>query len=144
MSAALLLSRLQGVRKHGNGWRADCPNGHSKARGSLSVVEADDGRVMLHCFACSDTTGILCALGLTMGDLFPERIKDMSPEGRKAAADAFRRNAWGAALGVLDREASVVLIAANDLYAGKSLPVDDVMRVGLAAKRITQAREVLR
>jgi hypothetical protein len=144
MSAATLLSRLHGVRKHGNGWRADCPNGHTKVRGSLSVSETDDGRVMLHCFACSDTAGILCTLGLTLGDLFPDRIKDSSPEGRKAAAEAFKRNSWGAALGVLDREASLVLIAVNDLCAGKSLPVDDVMRVGLAAKRIAQAREVLR
>lgn len=144
MSAALLLTRLNGTRKHGNGWRADCPNGHNKARGSLSVAEADDGRVMLHCFACNDTPGILHVLGLEMADLFPERIKDTSLEGRKAATEAFKRNAWCAALGVLDREATTVLIAANDLHAGKALPLNDVMRVRLAAQRIARAREALR
>lgn len=144
MSAALLLSRLRGVRKHGNGWRADCPNGHNKARGSLSVAEVDDGRVMLHCFACNDTPGILHALGLAMADLFPERIKDIRPEVRMAAAEAFRRNAWGAALGVLHREATTVLIAANEIHAGKALPRSDVARVGVAVHRIAQAREVLR
>lgn len=55
MSAALLLSKLCRVRKYGAGWRADCPNGHNKTHGSLSVIEADDGRVMIHCFACNDT-----------------------------------------------------------------------------------------
>lgn len=144
MSAILLLSRLQGVRQHGKGWRADCPNGHSKARGSLAVTETDDGSVILHCFACGDTPGVLRALGIKLADLFPVRAKDASPEGRKAAADAFKRNAWGAALGVLDRESTVVLIAANDIHAGKALALADVARVGLAAQRIAQAREVLR
>jgi hypothetical protein len=143
MSAASLLSRLQGVRQHGTGWRADCPNGHSKSRGSLSITEADDGRVMLHCFACNDTPSILRALSLEMADLFPERIKDPSPDARKAAAEAFKRNAWGAALGILDREATVVLIASNDVYNGKVLAPDDVNRVALAAQRIAQARAVL-
>lgn len=144
MSAILLLGRLQGVRQHGKGWRADCPNGHSNARGSLSITATDDERVILHCFACGDTPGVLRALGLEMADLFPMRVKDASPEGRKAAADAFKRNAWGAALGVLDRESTVVLIAANDLHAGKALEFADMARVGLAAQRIAQAREVLR
>jgi hypothetical protein len=143
MSAVRLLSLLHGVRQYGNGWRADCPNGHSKSRGSLSITEADDGRVMLHCFACHDTLGILHALGLEMADLFPERIKDPSPEARKAAAEAFRRNAWGAALGVLAREATVVQIAADDMHAGKTLVAHDVARVGLAARRIAQTGEVL-
>ena len=144
MSASRLLTLLHGVRQYGNGWRAKCPNGHGKARGSLSITEADDGRVMLLCFACNDTPGILRAVGLEMAELFPERIKDPSPEARKAAAEAFKRNAWGAALGVLDREATVVLIASNDMHSGKTLVADDVGRVGLAAQRIAQAREVLR
>lgn len=144
MSASRLLALLHGVRQYGKGWRANCPNGHGKARGSLSITEADDGRVMLHCFACNDTTGILRAVGLEMAELFPERIKDPSPEARKAAAEAFKRDAWGAALGVLDREATVVLIASNDMRSGKTLVADDVGRMGLAAQRIAQAREVLR
>lgn len=144
MSAGPLLSRLHGVRKHGSGWRADCPNSHKSTRGSISVAETDDGRVMLHCFACNDTPGILHALGMELADLFPERIKDTNPEARKSAAEAFKRNAWRAALSVLDREATVVLIAANDLCAGQAMPGDDAMRIGLAARRIAQAREVLR
>lgn len=144
MSAALLLARLNGVHANGSGWRANCPNGHAKACGSLSIAEAGDGRVMLHCFACHDTPGILDALGMEMADLFPERIKDLSPETRKASAEAFKRHAWGAALGVLDREATVVYIAASDMHKSRPLSPNDIARVGLAVERIAQAREVLR
>src|SRR5699024_10310253 len=75
---------LNGVRKTGTGLRADCPNGHSKAKGSLAITESDDGRLLMHCFACADTAGIMGALGLELGDLYPEPIKDLSPEGRRA------------------------------------------------------------
>lgn len=143
MSAARLLTLLQGVRKYGAGFRADCPNGHGKVRGSLSIIEADDGRVMLHCFACNDTPGVLHALGLEMADLFPERIKDPSTEARRTAREAFKRQSWAAALGVLSRESGIVLLAARDLLAGKVMLSADVDRLEQAEDRIARAREVL-
>lgn len=143
MTAPLLLSRLERVRKFGRGWRADCPNGHTKARGSLSIMETDDGRILLHCFACNDTRGILVALGLELADLYPERIKDPSPEGRKAAREAFKHHSWAAALGVLAREATVVEIAAHDMAEGTTLPDTDHVRLLTACGRIHTAREVL-
>jgi hypothetical protein len=144
MNAAMLLSRLESVKRSGNGWRADCPNpAHTKARGSLSISEADDGRVLLDCFACHDTRAILGTLGLELADLFPERIKDPSPEARRAAREAFKRSSWAAALGVLGRESGIVLLAARDMLAGNVLPADDVTRLVLAEDRITRAREVL-
>lgn len=143
VTATPILSRLDGVRQHGNSWRADCPNGHGKARGSLSITEADDGRVMLHCFACHDTPGILGALGLEMADLFPERIKDPSPEGRRKASEAFKQHSWRAAMGVLAREATVVAIAAQDMIGGRVLPAPDHDRLRVAEQRIQLAREVL-
>lgn len=144
MNASLLLSRLDGVRRSGPGWRANCPNpAHSKVRGSLSITEADDGRILLSCFACHDTPAILGALGLELADLFPERIKDVSPEGRRAAREAFKRSSWATALPVLAREAFVVLLAAHDMLGGKALPPADVERLEQAEDRIARAREVL-
>lgn len=143
MNAALLLSRLEGVRRSGDGWRANCPNGHARTRGTLSIAEADDGCILLSCFACHDTPAILAALGLELADLFPERIKDMTPEGRRAAREAFKRASWAAALHVLAREAFVVLLAARDVLACKALPAGDVDRLAAAVDRIEQAREVL-
>jgi hypothetical protein len=143
MNAAMLLSRLGGVRRYGTGWRANCPNGHAKVRGSLSITEGDDGRVLATCFACHDTQGILAALGLEMADLFPERIKDPSPEARKVTYEAFKRNAWAAALGVIGREAKVASIAGADMIAGRTLNEADHCRLMLAVERIDRAREVL-
>lgn len=143
MNATMLLSRLDGVRRSGDGWRANCPNGHAKARGSLSITEADDGRILLACFACHDTPAILGTLGLELADLFPERIRDPSPEARQRAREAFRRSAWATALGVLGRESLVVMLAARDMLAGKALPAGDVERLEQAEERITRAREVL-
>lgn len=143
MNTALLLSRLDGVRGSGKGWRANCPNGHAKSRGSLSIGEADDGRILLSCFACHDTPGILDALGLELADLYPERIRDPSPEARQRAREAFKRSGWAAALGVLGREAYVVRLAAFDVQAGKVLPADDMERLALSIDRIEHARAVL-
>ncbi|MEW9623256.1 hypothetical protein [Rhodanobacter geophilus] len=139
----MLLSRLEGVRRSGDGWRANCPNGHAKARGSLSITEADDGRILLSCFACHDAPAILRTLDLELADLFPERIRDPSPEARQRAREAFKRNGWHAALGVLGRESGIVLLAARDMLAGKTLVDDDVERLVRAADRIQHAREAL-
>lgn len=142
MNAAALLARLERVQRSGTGWRADCPTGH-KSRGALSVSEADDGRVLLHCFAGCGAAEVLSAAGLTLADVMPERLRDPSPEGRKAAREAFKRSAWSAALGVVEREARVVLIAAHDLLRGCPLTADDTARLGVAVERIEDARMVL-
>lgn len=144
MNATMLLSRLDGVRRSGDGWRANCPNPvHQHRKPSLSITEAADGRILMECFRCHDTPAILGASGLELADLFPERIKDASPEGRRVAREAFKRASWAAALPVLAREAFVVLLAARDVLAGKVLPVADVDRLAAAVDRIEQAREVL-
>jgi hypothetical protein len=143
MNSAMLLARLEGVRRSGDGWRANCPNGHATARGSLSIMEADDGRILLSCFACHDTRGILRTLGLELADLFPERIRDPSPEARRAAREAFKRSAWAAALGVLGRESLLVLLAARSMRVCDVPSENDVERLALAEDRIARAREVL-
>lgn len=144
MSADILLSRLQHVRSTGPAsWRADCPNGHSKSRGSLAITQADDGRVLLHCFACSDVHGVLSAVGVELADLFPGRIKDPSPEARQRARESFKGSSWAAALRVLSREACVVLAAAGMLRQGRALTAEDDNRLTTAMQRIDYARAVL-
>ena len=143
MNAELILSRLERVKLNGKGWRADCPVGHSHARGCLSLSEADDGRILLFCFACGNASDPLRALGLELADLFPERIKDPSPQARKEAQEAFKRASVKAALGVLASESRVVLIAAHELRAADVFPGGDADRLALAMDRIERAREVL-
>jgi hypothetical protein len=84
------------------------------------------------------------ALGLGLPDLFPERIRDTSAEGRREARQAFKQAGWQAALAVLAVEATVVALAADDLLQGRHLGPDEVDRVHLAAERIGQCEEVLR
>lgn len=143
MGVDLILSRLEHVKPNGTGWRADCPVGHSHARGSLSLSEADNGNILLWCFACGNATDPLRALGLELADLFPERIKDLSPDARKEAQEAFKRASWRAALGVLARESCLLLIAARDLRAAEIFAGEDADRLALAVDRIERAREVL-
>ena len=142
MSAVdVVIARLSQVRQRGKGWAARCP-AHDDKGPSLSINEGDDGRVLLHCFAGCAAAGVVAALGLTLAHLFPQRIADTSPAGRRAARAACQQSAWAAALGVLARESSIVLAVAN-VVARDVLTAEDSARLALAVDRIQSAREVL-
>lgn len=138
----VLLSRLDGVRASGRGWVAKCP-AHTDRSASLSLAEGRDGRALVKCFAGCEVLDVVRAVGLELADLFPQRIADTSPASRAEAREAWRQSGWAAALGVLGREASVVLIAARMLADGRALAADDQARLLLAVERIEGAREVL-
>lgn len=137
----ILLARLDKVRKAGDGWSAVCP-AHKDRSASLSIGTGNDGRILLHCFAGCIATDVVQAVGLTIADLFPERIRtDDSPEERRRRRLAARQHQWGAALPILEFEARLVLIAANDLRAGRTLSDDDLQRLAVAVERIEDARQ---
>lgn len=72
-----LLSRLERVRRVGQGkWVARCP-AHDDRGPSLSIAETSEGRILLHDFGaqCS-ADAILGAVGLDWTALFPERDPD--------------------------------------------------------------------
>lgn len=137
-----LLACLEGVQRSGKGYRAQCPACGGKSR-KLSLSERSDGSVRMTCFRCHDTPAVLAALGLTLADLYPQRIKDSTPEGRRAAQQAFKRSAWGAALGVLAFEATVIEVACTMVRAGEVLGDAGMDRVHVASQRIHDAQEVL-
>lgn len=144
LSAEILLARLPNVRRTGDAsWRADCPNGHQHARGSLAIKKTTTGCILMHCFACADTSGILSSIGLTVADLFPRRIPCTSGAVRQDAWAAFKWDCWRAALGVLGREATCVLVAASMLAHGEPLSAEDHARLQLAQERIADTRAVL-
>ena len=142
MTADILISRLDGVIKSGDGWRARCPAHYGKSA-SLAIGIGDKGSVLVHCFAGCAVHDVLAAMGMKLADLFPERIKDASPEARRASREAFKRSGWAAALGVLARESTVVEVATRDLAAGKALSCADHERLLVACDRIHGAREML-
>lgn len=71
---ALVLSRLEGVRKVGGDFVARCP-AHEDRYPSLGVAEGDDGRALVICRAGCDTADVLAELKLDAGDLFVAQPK---------------------------------------------------------------------
>lgn len=138
----ILLSRLDRVRQFGKGWSARCP-AHEDRNASLSIAVGDDGRILAHCFAGCHVADVLGAVGLALADLFPQRLRDQSPEGRRALREGARQAQWQAALGVLAREGSIISIGAYAVLR-RDLTDSDAHRVAIALERIDAAREVLR
>jgi hypothetical protein len=73
---------LRPVGKNGT-WQAFCPGHYDGRRRGLSIREAPDGRVLLHCFHGRPTEEILTALGLSWGDLFPPADRRNGQHGQR-------------------------------------------------------------
>lgn len=66
-----VLSRLDKVKPNGAAkWLACCP-AHDDKSPSLSIKEADDGTVLIKCWAGCTAADITAAIGLDLRDLFP-------------------------------------------------------------------------
>ena len=137
MSADLLLSRLDSVRRTGQGrWICACP-GHDDKHPSLSIRELDDGRILLHDFAGCEVGEVLGAIGLDFDALFPER----PIEGAKRERRPFNAHD---VLDALAFEATIVAIAAGDMAQGKPMTDVDRVRLMLAAERLHSAEALCR
>ena len=100
MSTEALLALLKDVRQVGPGrWVARCP-AHEDRTPSLSIREAEDGRILMHCFAGCRTSDVLQALGLTFRDLFPK--------GAPQTPGAFQKAVRQKAERVVDEAAEVL------------------------------------
>lgn len=114
-----VLARLEAVRQTGPGrWLARCPS-HEDRRPSLSVRETEDGRLLLYCFAGCGACDVVAAVGLELGDLFPERL-DVAPSSVRRRREAPRIPAADA-LALLDVEALTVQLCAHRLAQGEPL-----------------------
>jgi hypothetical protein len=142
--ARTLLQRLDDVRANGKGWVAVCPNPiHNRRLRSLYVTEADDGRVLMKCFRCHDTNGILGAIGMDMRDLFPARLSDPSPESRRKAREYARMQQFMGAIRAIAEEALIVIVAASRIRQGIGLKDFDFERLHRAESLIFQSRQAL-
>lgn len=135
MSADLLLSKLDGVRRTGQDrWLARCP-AHGDKHASLSIRETDSGATLVHCFAGCTVHEVVGAVGLELSDLFPPRPADPAQVGKPErrpfpAADILRAIAF---------EALVVGCAASAMLAGEPFTQTDRDRLMLAVSRIQSA-----
>lgn len=115
-----LLPRLDKVRPAGaNKWKACCP-AHDDKDPSLSIREAEDGKVLLHCWAGCNSADITAVIGLELRDLFP---------GEKTT----RR---GPSKAAVEHERTVYQIGLSMQQNGSRLSADDQARFELAKQRL--------
>lgn len=68
------------------GWKCRCP-AHDDSNPSLSVMQTEDGTVLVHCFAGCETAEVCRKLGLRLRDLFPKNAS-RATRGGKASKQA--------------------------------------------------------
>ena len=132
-----LISRLDKVRGRNGSWTARCP-AHADKGPSLAIREADDGRVLLHCFAGCETASVLGAVGMDMTDLFPpDRKRQEYPvTGKPAMKPAFFASDL---MRIIHFEALVVQIVAFDIANNKPVTEETRERMLTAYQRIDEA-----
>lgn len=131
-----LLSRLTKVKGRNGSWTACCP-AHEDKSPSLSIRQADDGRILMHCFAGCSIQAITAAVGMDVGDLFPPDEKRRNyADPAKPLKPAFYATDL---MRVIHFEATIVQIVAFDISEGKKVSETDRQRVRLAYERITEA-----
>lgn len=136
MTVQTLLSRLDRVKQTGPGqWVARCP-AHDDRRPSLSIREADDGKILIHDFAGCDAYAILGAVGMDFTDLFPD------DPARGSGGIPKKPMPYAEALRCISFEALLAATAACNLANGETLTDTDRARLLLAARRINHALEV--
>lgn len=137
--ASKMLARLEKVKETGRDqWLARCP-AHEDGHPSLSVREAGDQTLLLHCFAGCGAADIVAAVGLRLGDLFPNPGSDQASMRR-----GLRRPPLIHALEALDHEAHVVAVIASDVLSQRRIDEPTWQRLRTAATRIGAAREAAR
>lgn len=126
-----LLGRLNKVKSTGrNSWLACCP-AHDDRSPSLSIKEEADGHILLHCFAGCSAVDVVGAVGIDIGDLFPEQVQHKAPVKKKFYATDI--------LEAIKFESQIVLLAAFELKKNKELDETDLQRLQLAYERIREA-----
>lgn len=139
-AATTILDRLDGVAERGpSRWVARCPS-HDDRTPSLSVREADDGTILLHCWSGCDAADIVAAAGLTLADLFPAREQ----QHRHHTGGQRPRISASDALHLLSRESTAIAIASRDMIDRGPLAPADHDRLVAAAGRVAMIAEAAR
>jgi len=72
MPIDILLSRLDKVKRTGDGKYLACCPSHADDDPSLAITDLPDGRILVHCFAGCSPGSIMESLDLSLSDLFPD------------------------------------------------------------------------
>lgn len=134
MSVETLLSRLNKVRRHGNGkYMAQCPC-HADKTASLSITDNGGDMVLINCFAGCDPYSILQSVGLDWQDVLPESVTGHHKPVKQIiyASEALK---------LIQHEARIVLVCAYDLKKNKPLQPDEIARLEKSMQLINKAIE---
>src|SRR5262245_34554875 len=95
MNISEFLTRFQGVKSTPSGYQAKCP-AHEDRIASLSISNGG-GKILLFCHAGCAAATIVASVGLQMGDLFSEPLKQdgLSFKGAPVVAAYEYRDAGG-------------------------------------------------
>lgn len=127
-----ILSQLKKVKKAGTDrWMACCP-AHDDKSPSLSIMQNETGKVNVHCFAGCGGEEILRAIGMSLADLYPDRIDPPKGLGKAAPFNPYD------VLAGLASEAMIVAMLGSEL-ADHPLSPEDRKRLFLAVSRIRAA-----
>ena len=135
MTAAALLDRLDVVRQVGAGrWRARCPAHDSKNKDVLSIGEANDGTVLLKCFAGCTASDVVKAVGLELHDLFP-KVEWQGDRGHHVRPRRPRVD-WPALILACERDLLLLKIVLTNIASSTTLAPEDVAACQAAAMRV--------
>ena len=116
----VVLALLDKVKPTGAGkWKACCP-AHPDKDPSLGIKEAEDRKVLLHCWAGCTIDQIVSGMGLEMGHLFPGEIKQRRGPSKAAVM----------------HEQLVYHIGINTMQRGNRLDAKDRERFEIAKRRL--------
>ncbi len=131
-----VLHRLEKVKRTApDKWIARCP-AHDDKRPSLSIREADDGRVLLKCWSGCGAAEITGALNLDMADLFPGDRRSLVDHGTGPVRRPFD---YRDALRGIAHETLVARLIIEAANSGREMDVESLDRLALAEERIDDA-----
>ena len=134
MSINTLLAHVKKVQKSGSGaWMCLCPS-HDDTSRSLKITQAEEGKVLIHCFAGCSPAEILGAVGLRMEDLFD----DPNFHHKESKPRIYPREVMKAMI----PELMLFLLASMTLKKGKALEPVDQERLQVSYDRLMYALEL--
>lgn len=121
------LSRLEGVKRTGEGrWLARCP-AHQDRTPSLAVRVTDDDRMLVHCFSGCAFDDVVSAVGMEAADLMPDKYK-----GRREPWQGVPGYRQGELMKAVIMESNILRLALQHSMRGDEFSPDDLARVNEA------------
>lgn len=143
MGVDVLLSRLPHAKRTGkDSWRCACPAHQGTNKSALSIRDAGDGKILIHCFQGCPIESILSTLGLEINDLFDTDTRNdykNVPSIKSCEVKFYPRDL----LHAMKFEMQIVGISAIYMSKNLLLSESDLSRLKLAQERILDVVDML-